>query len=174
MERVVSVNFRQFLSIDKRQIIDYIRCIEGIKSFSDKLQDEESREIFEARFDDCIHRDLVELERKLICGAVRHGRNGASYVLDRFFQENPDKREVPFVIFGASKAGRENIRCLKFLGIELAGYVDNNFTFLETTEGITVDSPERLLHDWNNCTVLISVMEEKVKNQIYRDRKSVV
>ncbi len=46
---------------------------------------------------------------------------GLPNVLDRFFQKNPDKREVPFVIFGAGYAGRENIRSLRFLGIKLTG-----------------------------------------------------
>lgn len=49
----------------------YKEYLEGIKRFTDKLQDEESREIFEARLDFCIHRDLDVLERKLINGAAK-------------------------------------------------------------------------------------------------------
>lgn len=65
--------------------MDYKEYINGIKSFTDRLQDEESREIFDARFDFCIYRDLDVLERKLISGAVRHGRNGESYIMNGFF-----------------------------------------------------------------------------------------
>lgn len=151
--------------------MNYKEYIEGIKSFTDKLQDDESREIFEARFDFCIHRDLDVLERKLINAAVRRGRNGGAYVLDVFFRENPNRREAPFVIFGAGRAGRASIRSLKFLGIEVAGCVDNNYASLKTAEELAVDSPERLMSDWKNCTILISVAAQKMKDDIYSQLK---
>ena len=146
--------------------MDYKEYLEGIKRFTDKLQDEESREIFEARFDFCIHRDLDELERRLINGAAKRGRTGRAYVLNRFFQENPNRREAPFVIFGAGGSGRATIRSLRFLGIRVAGCVDNNYASLETAEGLTEASPERLLSDWEDSTVLISVADQKMKADI--------
>ena len=148
--------------------MDYKEYINGIKSFTDRLQDEESREIFDARFDFCIYRDLDVLERKLISGAVRHGRNGESYIMNGFFRENPDRKKAPFVIFGAGRAGRASIRSLRFLGIKVVGCVDNNHASLESAEELAVDSPERLLHDWKDCTVLISVANQKMKSDIYR------
>ena len=151
--------------------MDCKECIDGIKSFMDKLQDEESKEIFEAWFDFCIHRDSDVLERKLISGAIRHGRKGNSYILDNFFQEYPDRKEAPFVIFGAGRAGRASIRSLKFLGLEVAGCVDNKYALVETAEGFVVDSPERLLVDWENCTVLIAVVDRKVQDDIYGQLK---
>lgn len=151
--------------------MDYKKYIEGIKSFTDKLCDEESREIFDARFDFCIHRNLDVLERKLINGAVKHGRSGRAYVLDWFFRENPDRKKAPFVIFGAGRAGRANIRTLRFLGIEVAGCVDNQYASLKMVEELAVDSPKRLLSDWKDCTILISVADQRMKDVIYRQLK---
>lgn len=152
--------------------MNYKEYLEGIKRFTDRLKDEESREIFEARFDFCIHRDLDVLERKLINGAIQHGRKGGSYILDRFFRENPSRKGTPFVIFGAGRAGRATIRSLKFLGIEVVGCVDNNYRSLKTSEGLSITPPERLLSDWDNCTVLISVADQKMKTDIHNQLKN--
>lgn len=149
----------------------YKEYLEGIKRFTDKLQDEESREIFEARLDFCIHRDLDVLERKLINGAAKWGRKGESYVLNWFFREKPDRREAPFVIFGGGRSGRATIRSLRFLGIQVVGCVDNNYASLKAAEGLEVSSPQRLLRDWESSTILISVADQNIKADIYGQLK---
>lgn len=147
--------------------MDYRELLEGLTGFVEKLQDEESREIFNARFDFCIHRDVDGLERRLIEGASRRGRTGVQYALEKYFQDNPGRRGTPFVLFGAGKAGRRSLRALRFLGLEAAGYVDNGHTALKTVEGLEVAAPERLLDEWKEYTVLITVMEPKMQDEIH-------
>lgn len=147
--------------------MNYKEWLKGITGFTDRLQDEESLEIFEARFEYCIHRDSDAMERKLIEAAAQHGRTGRNNFLDKFFQDNPNRRERPFVVFGAGRSGKVSIRSLKFLGIEVAGCVDNNYALLETAEGLAVDPPMRLLNDWIGCTILIAVADQKLQAEIY-------
>lgn len=150
--------------------MNYNKLLREINVFAEKLQDEESRNIFNARFEYCIDRNLEVLEENLIKSAIKYGRSGSSFILRRFYRENTDKQGVPFIIFGAGGSGRSSIRTLQFLGIDVIACVDNNYEAIKDAEGFKVESPMRI-RDFDDFVILIAVTDISAQISIYYQLK---
>ena len=93
----------------------------NISKFYDKLQDDESRNLFIAKTDFLIHND----ERKFIKFLLSNNKN---YMVSRYDDIRDWYKNKKVVIRGAGCDGEMTYRILQNMGIEVEGFCDNSIT----------------------------------------------
>lgn len=145
----------------------YKEFFDSMNSFVDKLQDEESVRIFEARFKYFIDKDIDSLEDSLVKEAEKYRNSCRSWILEAFYKKYPDKKSKSIAVFGAGVFGRSSIRSLKTLDIEVEVVIDNNFEKIIEVEGIKVLSPEILKKEKDKYIVIVAVANLEWQMSIY-------
>lgn len=145
----------------------YKDFVDSMNGFASRLQDDESKRIFEARYRYFIDRDIDELGRALAKEALKYRGTYNCMALNRFYEMHPGKRNANCIVFGAGVAGRCTVRSLKVLGANICGVVDNNFENLKEVEGIKIYSPETLKSRDDNYIVIVAVMNLAQQLNIY-------
>ncbi len=135
--------------------------VDSMNGFVGRLQDDESKRIFEARFRYFLGRNIDELEGTLAKEALKY-RDTYNCVVEM----HPGKRKN-CIVFGAGVAGRHTVRSLKVLGANICGVVDNNFENIKEVEGVKVYSPETLKSRNDNYIVIVAVMNLEQQMNIY-------
>ena len=99
--------------------------IKKIVEFYDKLGDEESKRLFEARLNFAFHNDIV----KFIDSVLEEEHAWNMVFFDKYYQrilKNEQKSEKKIVLFGAGNAGRQNIKLLLLGGYPIGYMVDSS------------------------------------------------
>ena len=115
----------------------------------ERLVDEESRRIFENRFEYLVTRDINKLEEKLYSDNIHY----TCQKLDKILRDT----QKNIVIFGAGECGKKNKknldRCRKY---NIKGFCDNNLDIIGTIiEDIPVISVKEAVED-KDCVIVIS------------------
>lgn len=151
----------------KKDFFDVEKFLSGLRGFIKKLQDDESRRLFEIRFNYFIDRDFDMLERKIAEEAMQYKESVYCMALDYYFDRYPKNKSKSAILFGAGVAGRSSLRTLKVLGINVVHVVDNRFETIKEIEGIKVESPSVLAGIDDNVYVIVSVVDYQKKLEIY-------
>ncbi|MBP9996340.1 MAG: FkbM family methyltransferase [Lachnospiraceae bacterium] len=141
--------------------------IDKLQEFRNKLCDDESKRLFDIRFDFMVNRDVDLLERMLCNETIKYSKTSYCYALEHYFTQYPEMRKAPIVVFGAGKAGARTIRTLKFMGMEISHVVDNNYSKVEEIEGIIVENPAILATEKDKNVIIISVFDYQKKLEIF-------
>lgn len=125
-----------------------------LKKFRQKLQDNESVEIFDSRIN-----FLVDRDGKKLCESVKSIVLKKKLKLERNLEEFLRKGEgKKVIIFGAGFFGRYTKDILNNVGIEVDFYCDNNRKLQGSIiDGLNVLDPEELVYDYNDCLVIIGI-----------------
>lgn len=142
---------------------------EGLSSFREKLQDEESKRLFDIRLDYLVYRDIDTLERSIAKEAMQYKNTAVCPALNRYFDIYPENKNKKVILFGAGVAGKCTLRSLKVLGIEVLCVIDNNYMSIGSIEGINVNDPS-ILKDKElkeNAYVIVSIMDYSKRLEMY-------
>lgn len=70
-----------------------IKSLELLNNFAEKLQDEESKKLFVARFDYLVYKDKEKFYEKLDDILLDRKRSYTCWHLDRYYERHPQNRE---------------------------------------------------------------------------------
>lgn len=104
----------------------YKEIMEKLCDFTDKLQDEESKALFDARFMYFLDRNKEEFYERLDKVLLSKPREYQSILLERYYLKNPQNREKSIVVFGGGENGKGTVRSLQYLGKDINCICDNN------------------------------------------------
>lgn len=142
--------------------------LDGLLKFRGKLQDEESKRLFDIRFDYFIYRDVDVLERNITKEAMKYKNTAVCPGLKGYFDIYPSNRNKKAILFGAGVAGRCTLRSLSLLGIDIIHVVDNNFATVGEIEGVKVENPTILKDEIiEDAYVIVSIADYQKKMEVY-------
>lgn len=151
----------------KKDFFDVEKFLSGLRGFIKKLQDDESKKLFEIRFKYFLNRDIDILERNLVQEAMKYKESAYCLALENYFDKYPKNKSKSAVLFGAGIAGHCSLRTLKVLGIDVKHIVDNGFETIKEIEGEKVESPSILAGISNDVYVIVSVVDYQSRLEIY-------
>lgn len=130
--------------------MNYYEKLLNIKRLKDKLQDEESKTIFDARIDYMIMRDkdaFIETVWPLL-------NNMYCPDLDPYIDKGENRK---IVIFGAGHDGITTKRVLELCGYRAYCFCDSNkYKTFKTIEGINIIPPDELVSNYHDCLVILA------------------
>lgn len=146
-----------------------VEILEGLLDFREKLADEESRRLFDIRFEYFVHRDVDMLERNIVKEAMKYKSSAISPALSRYFNIYPENIGKKVILFGAGVAGRSTLRTLQLLGIEILYVIDNNYESIGEIEGVNVKNPSILKDEKlkEEVYIIVSVGDYKKRLEMY-------
>lgn len=104
----------------------YKENIRLLNRFVDKLKDEESERLFDARFSYFVDRDKDSFYRRLDeVFSIREQEFNCGW-LDRYYERYPENRETGIIVFGAGEMGKLTCRSLLFKKKKVDCICDNN------------------------------------------------
>ncbi|MDO4188365.1 MAG: FkbM family methyltransferase [Lachnospiraceae bacterium] len=135
----------------------YRKFISTINSFTEKLQDEESINIYNAKFKYYFDRDEVALEESLFDYAIKYKDSFSCYGLSLLYNRHPEMVDSPFIILGAGLFGKETIRTLSILGKEIKGYIDDDPEYPNgRIDGYPLIEVKDITEKYDDCIVIIA------------------
>lgn len=147
----------------------YVEYLNKLSSFVNKLQDEESKLLFDARFSYFINRDDEQLEENLGKVVVKYKDTFYCWGLEQYYNRHPENRKRSFVVFGAGFMGRSTIRTLNYLGLVIDGVVDNS-SKLQGTEvaGIEIENPNVISQKYAESIIIVAVTKRYQLEMYYQ------
>ncbi len=103
----------------------YQGLINQIEDVIKKLQDDESRELYDARLEYYYERSEDRLQERVAALAPKYKDTFHCWGLKDYYGRHPENADLPFIVFGAGNMGRQTIRALRLLDRKIAGLVDN-------------------------------------------------
>lgn len=143
----------------------YKEFISSIEKVTSKLQDDESRELYDSRLEYYFLRNEDKLLSRITETAKKYRNTFSCWGLDQYYSRHPENREKPIVIFGAGNMGGGTIRALKLLDKNILHLVDND-SAKQGNEvlGFVVESPECLR---NSDAIVIVAVSRMLQINIY-------
>lgn len=134
---------------------DHIRTIE---SFTHKLMDEESLNLYDVRFRYFFDRDRNALEERIMELSMKYKNSFFCWGLNKYFERYPDNKGLPFVVFAGGNIAGRTVRTLLAMGLPVRGVVDNNQEkWGEQLYGHTIENPETIKTKYRECVVVVDV-----------------
>lgn len=143
--------------------------LEELLCFREKIQDEESKRLFDIRFEYFVNRDIDILERNIAEEALQYRNTASCPQLEYYWATYPEKKDMNVILFGAGFGGRCSLRSLRVLGIEPLYVVDNNYIAIGEVEGTKVENPAILKDEkkYAGAYVIVSIMDYQKKMEVY-------
>lgn len=144
--------------------------LELLNDFYSKLQDQESRDLFNARLNFYVDRNKDIFYTKLDKVLKSCQREYKSWLLNNYYREHPENKDKDFVIFGGAEFGKMTVRALQYLGKKIRCICDNNVVLQGTYfNGVRVESFDYIQKQCKDCIVVITTTrrrQEEVLNQL--------
>lgn len=139
----------------------YEEYIRGIESFTQKLMDEESKNLYDARFRYFFDRDRNTLEERIMELSMKYKDSFFCWALDKYFERCPHNKELPFVVFAGGNLAERTVRTLLAMGLPVRGVVDNNQDkWGKQIYGHAIENPENIRTKYRDCIVVVDVPYE--------------
>lgn len=97
-----------------------------LNDFMKKLEDEESKKLFDARFSYFINRSQDEFYEKLDRVLENTPREYRNDMLKKYYERNPQNAGKDIVVFGCGENGKMTIRSLLLMKKSIRCICDNN------------------------------------------------
>lgn len=138
----------------------YRELTDLMRSFTNKLMDDESRELYDARLEYYFKRDEDLVQERIFNIAKGYSDTFRCWGLDSYYNRHPENVNLPLIVFGAGNMGRQTIRALRLLdkkielvvdnskelkGKEIYGYKIHSPEIISESNGIVVVAVDRLL-----------------------------
>ena len=139
----------------------YKEVLRKLCNFTDKLQDEESKRLFDARFMYFLNRNKEEFYEKLDRVLFSKSREYRSTLLEKYYVQNPQNKEKEIVVFGGGENGKTTVRSLQFLGKRINCICDNNKE-LHGTEyrGIPIHGFSYIEEECKDCVIIVAASQK--------------
>lgn len=146
------------------RFVDFSR---GMNNFVNKLQDKESKAIFDVRFQYFLDRNIDDMEES-ICDLIDKNQNFRCGWITKYLEKNAHMVGKKFVIFGCCARAKCTIRTLDLMGYETVGIIDNNTSMhgKECINGLIVENPVVLLEKYKDCIIFIAT-QKKYQIDVY-------
>lgn len=125
----------------------------------DRLMDEESLKLFEARVEFAITRNWENVEKLFFDTSKQWCCNE----LEKFLKKFPEKKDI--VLFGAGKEGKRTKQYLEICGYRPKCFCDNKIV-KDHVEGIPVISVNNYINNYKNSIIIIC--SSIYRNEMYR------
>lgn len=150
--------------------MQYEKVVENLSKFMKKIQDEESRGLFDLRLQYLIKRNQDEfytgLDKILSNGGKR---TYGCWRLNQYEQRNSENKGKSIVIFGAGANGRLTCRSMKYINRKVDCFADNNPRLWETEwEGTKICNPANLYKKYKDSIIVIAVLQRNHQAAIYQ------
>ena len=134
----------------------YESVVGEIGGFTEKLMDDESKELYDARFQYYFDKDEDVLQDRIMKIAPKYKDSFFCWGLSSYYSRHSQYKGIPLVIFGAGNMGKTTIRTLSLLGKQIDCVVDNSESVQgKTVCGYTVESPQVI--KGKDCVVIVAV-----------------
>ena len=146
------------------------KTVENLGKFMKKIQDEESRELFDLRLQYLIKRNQEEFYAGLdkIFTNSRE-ENYSCWRLNQYEQRNVQNKGKSIVIFGAGANGRLTCRAMKYINRKVECFADNNSQLWETKwEGIKICNPTDLYGKYKDSIIVIALSRHYHQAAVYQ------
>lgn len=145
-----------------------IKSLELLNNFAEKLQDEESKKLFAARFDYLVYKDKEKFYEKLDDILLDRKRSYTCWHLDRYYERYPQNREKKITLFGAGEGGRITCRSLLlYMNKEIDCICDNNKNLTGSEyKGIPIRDLSYICQNARENIIIIAV-SQKYQLEIY-------
>lgn len=148
--------------------MDYKEMIRELENFTQKLQDEESQKIFDARFLYFINRDKDMFYEKLDRVLNKFPREYSAGILERYYTRNPENIKKDIVVFGGGEKGKMTIRALQYLKRNVRCICDNNKELVgKEFHNIPIYDFSYMSAHCKDCMVIIAVLQPRHQISIY-------
>lgn len=159
--------------------MEYEEMMKNLNSFTGKLLDKESKELFSARFHYMIDRNKELFYKRLDEILKERERKYSSWGLNLYAGEYPDMVDKKFVIFGWGEMGRLTYRTLHYLNKEIECVCDNNCLLQgrKIDEHTEIHNFEYVKQNCKDCVIIVAVSKQyqleifySLKNAGFKDR----
>lgn len=134
----------------------YQTMINQMSSFIEKLQDEESRELYDARLEFFFSGNEDKMQERICSCAQKYSDTFYCWGLDTYYYRNPLNKDKPFIVFGAGNMGKQTIRTLELLNKNIVCVVDNSPELWgESVCGHTIEKPDSIRE--KDCVIVVAV-----------------
>lgn len=145
------------------------KTVDNIRGFMGKLQDVESKELFDLRLQYLIKRNQEEffagLDRIL---SEYNGGSWSCWRLNHYEQRNTQNKGKSIVIFGAGQCGRLTCRSMKYINRKVECFADNSSDLWGTEwEGIPICSTAEMYDKYKDSIIVIAVAGRQHQMDIY-------
>lgn len=149
--------------------MQYQKVVENLHDFMGKIQDEESRELFDLRLQYLIKRDQEEfyagLDRIL---SNSKGESWGCWRLNQYERRNVQNKGKNIVIFGAGAGGRLTYRSIKYINRKVDCFTDNNTQLWGMEwEGVPICNPADIYKKYKDSIIVIAVAGRQHQMDIY-------
>jgi len=117
-----------------------------IQTIFHKLQDDESKELYDARLQYYLTRDRDKFQERITSVIEKYRDSFSCWGLNQYYEKHPENIDKPIIVFGCGYMGRKTIRTLELLHKKIDCVTDNNFTNFLNGEvlGYNVISPSEI------------------------------
>lgn len=82
--------------------------------------------MYDARLEYYISRDEDRLQDRIVNCAAKYRDTFSCWGIDAYYSRHPERKNIPFAVFGAGNMGRQTVRTLNLLGLKIDCIIDNN------------------------------------------------
>lgn len=148
----------------------YEKVVENLSKFMRKIQDEESRELFDLRLQYLIKKNQEEFYAgldKIFLNSREE--NYRCWRLKHYEQRNIQNKGKSIVIFGAGKNGRLTRRTMKYINRKVECFADNNPQLWGSEwEGTKICNPADLHKKYKDSIIVIALSQHHQQVAVYQ------
>ena len=138
--------------------MQYQEILSNLNEFVKKIQDDESKKIFDIRLQYLIKRDKEKFYEGLDQVLHNNREDYSCWRLNEYEKRNIQKKGKNVIIFGAGDYGRLTCRSLKYIGRKIDCFVDNNVRLWGTEyKEIPIYKLEDAQKKFKDCIVVVAV-----------------
>ena len=148
--------------------MDFGQQLKNYYELYSSLYDEESRVIFEARF----NYSMGRISWREMCDIF------FSYIVDNkwnyislfdHFKNYDEAKNTKYIIFGAGDRGHILYLFLKSIGLDVIAFSDNNSSLhSKTIDGLPVIPPVDIARKHKDCHILLAILKQDIQAAVYR------
>lgn len=144
-----------------------ISDLSKLNEFAERLGDDESKLVFEARFNFLVNKNMDDFTRQILCIPKKWDLDSFGSYYQRI-NKIEDKKERKIAIFGAGKVGINNYYLLKKCGYDVVSITDNDKNkWGNIIDETVVISPGEFFDKCKDYIVVMSYGNVNIANQNY-------